>query len=149
MFNAVCEVNYTLLNAVIAENAVYRPNPESYYDDIFKTLIAVTTAYFRFASKNEAFFRLTMANLSMPRNGAVFGVVQRYHFKQYEIIENMFREMSESHTNLKGKDKQLTWSFIGAINTYIGLTFYGVFEGTFCDNTIREFVRQFMHGIYV
>jgi AcrR family transcriptional regulator len=148
VFDAVCEVNYALLNAVIADNAVYCPNPESYYEDIFKTLKSVTNAYFKFAIENEPFYRLTMANLSMPRSGAVFGVVQKYHFKQYEVIEDMFRAMAESHANLKDKSKQLTWSLIGAINSFIGLTFNGISEGAFDEVTTREFVRQFMHGIY-
>ena len=93
---------------MIVEGTIYCPNPESYYEDIFKTLTNVTKAYFEFALANEAFYRLTMANLSMPRSGAVFEVVQKYHY-----------------ANLKGKDKQLTWSFIGGINAYIGLTFNG------------------------
>ena len=149
VFEAVCGVNYALLDAAIAKSAVYTPNPESYYEDIFKTLINVSKAYFEFAVKNEFFYRLVMANLSMPRSGAVFDVVQKYHFKQYDSITKMFRAMAESHSNLKGKDKQLTWSFIGAINSYVSLTFNGISKGELDEMTIREFVRQFMHGIYV
>jgi AcrR family transcriptional regulator len=148
VFDSVCEINYALLNAVIAESAVYIPKPESYHEDIFKTLTNLTKSYFRFASENEAFYRLSMANLSMPRSGAVFEIVQKYHFKQYDIIGEMFRAMAKSHGNLKGKEKQLSWSFIGAVNTYISLTFNGITKSKFDETTVKDLVHQFMHGIY-
>jgi len=148
LFDAVCQSQYQRLNAVVAANAVYDPNPQSYHEDIFRTLTNVTAGYFSFAAENEAFYRLAMANLSMPRSASVFEVVKKYHFEQYEIIANMFRIMAKSHGNLRGKDKQLSWSLIGAINAWISLVFSGVYKEEFSDAAVKEFVRQFMHGIY-
>jgi len=149
LFNAVCEANYQLLNAVVAENAVYHPKPHSYHEDIFQTLTNVAAGYFSFAAENEAFYRLTMANMSMPRSSAVFEVVRKHHFEQYEIIGGMFRKMAKSHGNLRGKEKRLSWSLIGAINAWISLVFSGVYKEDFSDTAVKEFVSQFMHGIYV
>jgi AcrR family transcriptional regulator len=148
LFEAVCQSHYTRLNAIITENSVYKSVPKSYNEDIYFTLTKVTTAYFSFARSNEAFFRITLANLSMPSSSAVFKIVEKYHFIQFEIIDSMFRNMAKVHGNLKGKGKTLTWSFIGTINSYISLGFSGIAGHTLNDKTVKELVHQFMHGIY-
>jgi len=145
LFDTVCRENYSRLNRVIADSAVYKANPENYHEDISKALRSLAHAYFSFAFENEAFYRLTMANLYMPCSSAVFEVVRKYHFDQYEIIGKMFQDMANVHGNLIGKDKRLAWSFIGAINAFIGLV-WG--EEIHNENVVNEFVHQFMHGIY-
>ena len=148
LFEAVCRSYYPELNTLITESAVYNPRPESYDQDVYLTLTRVTSAYFSFAQANRAFFRITLANLSMPPSSAVFKIVEKFHFTQYDIIEGMFQSMAKAHGNLKGKSKTLAWSFIGAINSYIGLCFSGVSRQALNDKTVRELVHQFMHGIY-
>jgi len=153
LYETICRIHYDLLNKMIAENAVYNPNPENYNEDIFLTLTKVTSSYFKFAKTNEAFFRITLANLSMPSSSLVFSVVEKYHFTQFEAIENMFRNMAKSHGNLKGKSKTLSWSFIGTINSYISLYLSNSAKQsssaqTLNDKTVKEIVHQFMHGIF-
>jgi AcrR family transcriptional regulator len=148
VFEAVIQPHYARLNAVITENAVYVPRPESYSEDVYRTLTKVTTAYFSFAQANEAFFRITLTNLPMPRSSAVFKVVKKYHFAQFDVIDSMFKSMAKAHGNLKGKDQMLTWSFIGTINSYISLYFSGISKQGLNDKSVKELVRQFMHGIY-
>ena len=148
LFEAVLQSQYADLDKVLAENAVYIPNPKSYYDDIYKTLTGVVSAYFLFAREHEPFFRMALANLAMPPSSPVFGVVKKYHFGQFDIMDNMFREMSKGHGNLKGKSRTLSWSFIGTINSYIGLFFSGVPGQALNDKAADELVHQFMHGIY-
>jgi hypothetical protein len=127
---------------------VYNPNPKSYNEDIYLTLTKVTNAYFSFARSNEAFFRISLTNLSMPSSSGAFKIVEKYHFIQFDVIDNMFRNMAKVHGNLKGKGKTLTWSFIGTINSYISLGFSGISGQPLNDKTVKELVRQFMHGIY-
>jgi len=148
LFDTVCRENYSRLNKVIADSAVYQANPANYHEDINKTLYGLAHAYFSFAFENEAFYRLTMANLYMPCSSAVYEVVRKYHFEQYKIIGNMFQYMANYHGNLMGKDKRLAWSFIGAINAFIGSAFNGITEEVHNKDTVKEFVHQFMHGIY-
>ena len=148
VFEAVCETHYTRLNTLITENAVYSPNPKSYFEDIFLTLTKVTAVYFSFAKKNEFFYRIVLANLSMPSSSTVFEIVKNYHFTQFEVIESMFKSMAKAHGNLKGKSKTLSWSFIGTINSYISLCFSGISTQALNDKTVKELVHQFMHGIY-
>jgi AcrR family transcriptional regulator len=148
VFEAVCQSHYSRLNALISENAVYAPNPKSYNEDIFLTLTKVTASYFFFAKENEDFYRIVLANLSMPSSSAVFGIVKKFHFTQFELIEGMFKGMAKAHGNLKGKNKTLTWSFIGAINSYISLYLGGEAGQELNKKNVKELVHQFMHGIY-
>ncbi|MCL2126924.1 MAG: TetR/AcrR family transcriptional regulator [Treponema sp.] len=148
VFEAVLRLHYEKLDSAIAKNAVYNPNPSSYFEDIYPTLANVTGAYFSFARKNEAFFRITLANLSMPCSSAVFEIVKKYHFTQFDIVRGMFRDMARAHGNLKGKSKTLCWSYIGTVNSYISLSFSGISGKELNERTVKELVRQFMHGIY-
>jgi len=148
LFDAVCNVYYDKLNKLVAENAEYKSNPKNYYEDIHYTLSKLTKAYFEFARENEAFFRIMLANLSMPPSSAVYKIVEKYHFEQFDIIKNTFNKMSKGHGNLKGKSETLTWSFIGIINSYIALYFYGVSGLKLDEKAVKELVHHFMHGIY-
>jgi len=148
VFETVCQSYYTQLNALITENAVYNPKPQSYSEDIFLTLTKVTHVYFSFAKENSAFYRIVLANLSMPSSSAVFEIVKKYHFTQFDVIESMFKSMAKTHGNLKGKGKTLAWSFIGTINAYISLYLSGRAGQTLNDKTVKELVHQFMHGIH-
>jgi len=148
VFEAVCQSHYTQFNTLITENAAYSPKPQSYFEDIFLTLTKVTAAYFSFAKENGAFYRIALANLSMPPSSEVFAIVKKYHFLQFDIIESMFRGMAKAHGNLKGKGKTLAWSFIGAINAYISLYLSGGAELELHKKNVKELVHQFMHGIH-
>ena len=153
LYEAVCQSHYSLLNEVVQDNVVYVPSPKVYHRDIFLTLTKVCGAYFSFAVKNEAFYRIVLANLSMPPSSSVFKVVEKYHFIQFDLVEKMFHQMAKAHGNLKGKSKALSWSFIGTINAYIGFSFslpdHRKRSGEVLnDREVREIVHQFMHGIY-
>ena len=148
LFEAVCKSQYERLNMVLSENAVYSPNPKVYKEDIYPALTKVTNAYFSFAQKNKAFFRITLANMSMPASSDVFKIVEKYHFIQFDILEKMFANMAKSHGNLKGKSKTLAWSFVGTINSYISLYFSRISGHSLNEKTVNELVHQFMHGIY-
>lgn len=148
LYEAVCQSHYNQLNELITESSIYKPNPEDYKEDIYLTLIQVTKVYFSFAKKNEAFFRIILLHMAMPSSSEVFKIVEKHHFVQFDIIENMFRNMAKSHGNLNGKSKTLSWSFIGAINSYISLSFSGISKQALNDKAAQEIVHQFMHGIY-
>ena len=148
LYEAVCQTHYTRLNGLIAENARYRPNPKIYRDDIHLTLTKLAGAYFSFARANEAFYRIILANLSMPPSSAVFRIVEKYHFVQFDVVESMFRNMAGVHGNLRGKSKKLSWSFIGTVNSYVSLSFSGIAEQALNGKAVEEIVHQFMHGIY-
>jgi len=148
LYEAVCQSHYALLDKLILENAGYKPNPKIYKEDICLTLTKVTGAYFSFSGEHSAFYRIYLANSSMPSSSAVFKIVEKYHFTQYEIIESMFRNMAKTHGNLRGKSKMLSWTFLGMINSFISLGFGLVSGHILNEKSAAEIVHQFMHGIY-
>jgi AcrR family transcriptional regulator len=148
LFEAISQLHYSNLNSIIEKSTIYNPKPSEYEEDILKTLSKVAEAYFSYAQSNETFYMCILANLSMPRSSAVFKIVEKYHFAQFDIIENMFKNMAKIHGNLNGKAKILTWSFIGTINSCISLHFSGFALQKFDKKSVRELVRQFIHGIF-
>lgn len=135
------KINYEQLNNLLAEKATYKPNPQVYLEDVFPVLKNVANAYFQFAKNNAKFYQMVLFATYGPDTSTTRQAAGEGHLKQYEIVENMFRAMAEQHNNMRGKEKRLTWTFIGMINTYIGL-------GKFSEDTPDDAVKQFMHGIY-
>ena len=138
LFDAVCQENYERLNAAIAENASYR-------EDISKTLTNITIAYFSFATENEMFYRLAMANLHMPLSSTVYNIAKKCHHKQHEIVEKVFAQVSKSH-DLRGMGKQISHLFIGSINSCITLSHTGLHESELDADTAKRLVHWFIHG---
>ena len=135
------KVNYEKLNNLLVEKAVYKPNPQVYLEDVFPVLKNVVNAYFQFAKNNPKFYQMVLFATYGPNTSTTRQTAGKMHEKQYEIIETMFKAMSNRHNNMCGKEKRLTRTFIGMINTYIGL-------GEFLEDTTEDAVKQFMHGIY-
>ena len=138
---------YNLLNSSIEKVIAYTPNPDSYFEDIYPVLVNLTNSYFSFAKENPDFYRIVLINQYMPKSSSTYKLVQKYHYKQHDLLIYMFTSMSKVHTNLNHKEKQLTYSLLGIINTYISL----YLSDTTIDLSIdlsKELVHQFMHGIY-
>ena len=74
-----------------------------------------------------------------PDNGTLSKIAVDFNSVQYEIIEKMFKSMARVHGNMKGAEKRLAWTFIGLINTCIALK---------TQQSVHDFVKQFMHGIF-
>lgn len=146
VFKAMLSENYSKLNKLVGLNVKYKPNIKSYYEDVFPVLVRLVNAYFNFAKNNHQFYRMVLSALFLPPTSTPYLIVREMNISQYEMITNMFLEISEAHPNMKGKEKRLCWTFIGMINTYIGLSYSGMENLT--KVTAKEAVRQFMHGIF-
>lgn len=145
VYNSLISQNYNELNALIKSCAEYKPCPSSYFEDIYPVLKNIVNGYFNFAKNNDKFYKMVLINLFVSSNNEV---VKKYHFVQYDIITNIFIEISKVHGNLKNKEKLLTWTFIGMINSFIGVYYSNNEFMTLDDNCAKDLVRQFMHGIY-
>ena len=66
--------------------------------------------------------------------------------QQVENYRKMFLAMGKDNGGIKGRDFQLTVSFIGMINSYI--TCWKLKGDSLTKKTIDSMVRQFMHGIF-
>jgi AcrR family transcriptional regulator len=138
---------YTQLNTLIEKVSQYSANPDSYFEDIYPILVNVTTSYFTFAKENPLFYRMVLANQYMPKSSKVYDIMKKYHYIQHDLLLKMFYSMGEIHTNLKNKEQQLSFSFLGIVNTYIALFLSDEVSTLNCEKA-KELVHQFMHGIY-
>src|SRR5574344_465153 len=128
------------LDAPLCDCAKYVPNPNSYEKDVFPILVNVCKAYFKFAKSNTKFYQLMLSSFYSPQNSEFNSVAKEFTNKQFEIIKNMFNEISKTHLNLKRHEQYLTYTFLGTINSCI------MFNVN--DISPEELVKQFMHGIF-
>lgn len=146
VFRELLKSHYQKLDNIIKKSSVYKPNIESYFDDVYPVLTRLAQAYFDFAKHNEKFYRMVLSALFLPPTSQSYSMVMDLHNKQYDIVHKMFLEMAKAHPNMKGKEKRFCWTFIGMINTYIGL-WYNKLENL-SEKTTKDAVNQFMHGIF-
>lgn len=145
VYNSLIVENYNKLNGLIKSSADYKPSPSSYYEDVYPVLKNIVNGYFGFAKNNEKFYKMVLVNLFVSSNNEE---VKKYHFVQYDILKNMFKEISVVHGNLKDKEDLLTWTFIGMINSFVGVYYNDNDVLSLDDRCANDLVRQFMHGIY-
>lgn len=135
----VLSTNYEKLNNLLEKNAHYTPNPKVYEKDVILTLTAVAQTYLKFAKANPKFYKMVLNATFAPDCGSLNRIAKDLNNIQFQIIEKMFKSMSRIHWNMKGSETRLAWTFIGLINTCIALN---------KQESINQFVKQFMHGIF-
>jgi AcrR family transcriptional regulator len=120
---------------------------EAFYNgDIVNNLNLLASAFFKFATENQNFYRMQLAMYFSPPESEENKAVKRVNLKIYSIIEILFEKSAVDHGNMKNREQGLSASFIGMINTYIGLWLNGYCE--LDDELIKKAVHQFMHGIF-
>ncbi len=118
----------------------------NYQRDITQNLNRLAFAFADFAKKHEEFYRMQLAMYFSPPDSEANHAAMRFNTKIYECIEELFIKASDDYGNMKGRHKAYAATFIGMLNTYIGLSLNG-----FCklDNElIYQAVHQFMHGLF-
>ncbi len=139
MLDAILE-NYgnKLLN-IVKEKSLYN-------GDITKNLNELSFALMSFAKENFEFYRMQLSMIfSSPENEAN-KAVSRMNDKLYNMVENLFKLASKDHGNMSGRHKEYALTFLGMINTYIGIALNNNIELN--DKIIYKAVHQFMHGIF-
>jgi len=117
-----------------------------YHRDLVMNLEGIANVFFQFAFDNKDFIRFALAISFSPPDSEAFSAQKKYMEKLYCIIENLFVQAVNEHGNLRNKEKLLTASLIGLLNTFIALYLSNSIK---IDETIeRAIVKQFMHGIY-
>ncbi|MFA5659630.1 MAG: hypothetical protein WC900_10155, partial [Oscillospiraceae bacterium] len=142
----ILEKYYGVFNSQLETAAVYIPNTQNYFEDIFPVLERIANTYFSFA-KNNSVFCLMMLSMSFAPPTAQTTIAARpYHEVQYRLVTEAFQKMSETHGNLKGKAFQLACNFTAILNANIGFWYHGLCE--LSPEKAKNLVHQFMHGIY-
>jgi AcrR family transcriptional regulator len=139
-----------LLEALLAAN--FTPLIElmeqttDYHHDLVLTLEKTARTYFEFAREHPAFYRLHLtmyfASPDSEPNQAVMG----YQRRLYQMLEDLFAAAVTDHGNMRGRQKLYAATFMGMINTYIGLFLSTGIELN--DQLVYRAVHQFMHGIF-
>jgi TetR/AcrR family transcriptional regulator len=117
-----------------------------YHRDLIMNLEGLANTFFRFALDQPDFNRFALTIAFAPLESEAH-IAQRKH-KQvlYKIIEELFLSAIPEHGNLKNKEKQLTASFVGLLQSYIGLYLGGA--AALNESVSRSLVKQFMYGIF-
>ena len=117
-----------------------------YEGDIKLSLTGIVKCYFDFASKYSMFFRLQMSMWFAPSDSNSFKIIIPYLDFQQKLIENVFTDAVKDHGNMRDRHQIYALTFIGMINTYIGISLNGYLS--LDDELINKALHQFMHGIF-
>jgi len=117
-----------------------------YHGDLPLALYRVAEMYFKFAREFPVFYRLQLGLWFAPVESEGFQVLSGLNRFQYDLIEKVFLAAVSQHGNMRGRHQAYALTFLGMLNTYIGLGLNGLSE---LDETLaRQAVHQFQHGIY-
>ncbi len=146
LFKSILSLYYGQLEDVLVEVCRYYPHPESYEDDVKPVLINIAKTYIDFARNNPVFYRMMMALHFVPQTSTAAKISDEYHKIQYELVEEVFQQIANVHTNLQGKTRLSALSFVSNINAQIAFWFRGY--SSLDDDRVKQLVKQFMHGIF-
>ena len=146
LYKAVWQENFDYFLNELKIATKYNPKQDEYYEDVYPVLCNVVKVFFDFSKNNPTFFFHTLSVFSSPDTVACADVGLEYYKELYTTLHTMFLSMGKAHGGIKGRDFQLTISFMGMINSYI--TCWKLKGDSLTKKTIDSMVRQFMHGIF-
>lgn len=139
LLEELVESNHTRLNIAVQDAA-------SYQGDLTYTLETLAGAFFDFARENPVYYRLQLVLYFSPRESEAYTVVAGWNQKLYQVVEILFMAAARDHGNMRGRHRLYAATFIGLLNTCIGLWLNGHVE--LGGELIHRAVHQFQHGIY-
>jgi AcrR family transcriptional regulator len=117
-----------------------------YHGDLVATLETVVRAYFDFAQKEAAFYRMQLGFWFAPPHSDEHQAVLDRNLGQHAALERLFEAAAVDHGNMRGRHRAYAATFLGMVNTYIGLWLNGY--ARLDDQLVYQAVHQFQHGIY-
>lgn len=139
LLEALLAGHFTILHARIADAAAYQ-------GDLPLTLQRLAETYFKFAVEYPVFYRLQLGLWFAPLESEGFMVLSSKNRFQHDLIEGVFHQAVRQHGNMTGRHQAYAFTFLGMLNTYIGLGFNGLAK--LDVDLARLAVRQFQYGIY-
>jgi hypothetical protein len=110
------------------------------------TLNRTAAAYFHYANAHKLFYRMQLSAWFAPPDSDVFKALSQFSGRQQQFLEKLFIKAASDHGNMRGRHRAYAATFLGMINTYIGLFLNGYIELN--DELTYRAVHQFMHGIF-
>ncbi len=139
LLDALLAANFAALIAQAEQTTEYR-------HDLVLTLEKTARAYFDYAREHPAFYRLHLTLYFASPNSEPHQAVMDYQRRLYRMLEDLFAAAATDHGNMRGRQKLYAATFMGMINTYIGLFLSTGIELN--DQLVYQAVHQFMHGIF-
>lgn len=139
-----------LLQALLNEN--FLPfkqdvfNACDYQGDLPATLNRLAQVYFEFAQQHPLFYRFHLALWFSPPQNEAHQAALSWNKECHKAVESMFIRATKDHGNMAGRQHAYTTTFIGMLNTYIGMALNGY--ANLDANLAWKAVHQFQHGIY-
>ncbi|WPP49224.1 TetR/AcrR family transcriptional regulator [Catalinimonas niigatensis] len=138
LLDVILEQYFDELYAATQQGAVYE-------GDLTITLRSIARNYFEYAEANKQFYRMQLTLWFSPPHSEAYSAVSPYYEKQYQHIERVFVKAAEQHGNMKDRHQDYTTTFLGILNTYIGLILNENKQPH--EDLVYRVVHQFMHGI--
>jgi len=139
LLDALIEERLPNLRTALAPAAAYR-------HDLVYTLESIMRGYFAFAKANVTFYRLLLASSFAPIHSEQRRAALAWHRMQRETLERLFEAAAADHGNMRGRHRAYAASFLGTMNTYVGIFLDD--GGELDDQLAYRVVHQFMHGIF-
>ena len=130
----------------VSQAADYHPSNPWGRGDLPGTLTALARAYFKFAVENPVYYRLQLAFYFAPSHSEAYQAVAWHNERQYQLVAGVFQAAVVQHGNMRGRHRLYAATFIGMLNTCIGLWLNGY--GALDEALVQRAVHQFQHGIY-
>jgi len=139
-----------LLDAIIEEQGspfLDAIKANTHYEfDVANTLNRIAMTWVREARALPDFYRMQLTMCFAPRESESNQAILKWNIELYRIIENLFVRAAEDHGNMKGRHQAYASTFIGMVNTYIGMEMNGYIE--LSEELVSRAVHQYLHGIY-
>ena len=118
----------------------------AYHHDLTQTLEQVSATYIAASLSEPNFTRLRLTLWFAPSESEAFRSVTPWLEEQEHLIAELFENASEDHGNMRGRQLTLASSFLGTLNTYVGLSLNGYLELN--EETRHQMLRHYMYGIF-
>lgn len=139
LLDTLLSERFKLLNQVVEDAAAYN-------GDITATLKELARAYFEYASRNWRYYRFQFGLWYSPPKSDGYLAISKINRTQQEILESLFKKAANDHGNMRGRHQAYAATFLGMLNTYIGLALNDYLE--LDEELVERAVHQFMHGIF-
>ncbi|MFA7074670.1 MAG: TetR/AcrR family transcriptional regulator [Endomicrobiaceae bacterium] len=139
LLKAVLQEHFDKLYSNIKKAAVYN-------GDVKTSLQTIISAFFKFAKNNRTYYRMQLSMWFAPSESDSNKAVSSHNAKLFSLIEDVFAAAAKDHGNMKGRQSLYAATFLGMINTYIGIFFNGYSD--LDDKFVQTILHQFMHGIF-
>lgn len=113
--------------------------------DLLETFYRFASVLFRFATENPTFYRMQLAMYFAPPESLPNQKVRPINEALFQYIESIFTHAAVRHPKIQGNELHLAATFLGLINTDIGLYLNGYSE--LDTNLVRDTIYRFIYGI--